>query len=475
MLQELLDAPADQVPIFAPVIGPAIVARRQYVLTCLTRDDLFTVDPYAAKMARGMDDPARASGAFSHFLLGTDGEALYRPDDVLLRSVITSDDADRLTRTTRTEAERWASRLRDVGELDVVSTLARTVPLRIVGDYLGVPWSDQDTPAPLPSLRGGDSFPLDDDLVKVFTFNRITTGVVPTEDQLFDWIKDVFRDVFNNFGPPTRQSVDFTERGLEATEYLTAYIHALLIHYRSQLRDGRGVPDTMLTRLLRLQLRVAAEGDERLRAALGPALPPGTAAARLSDSMIRSNVFGTVVGAVVNPQEATARIVDSLLRLQDGEYPVRNGSSYSARRGGGPDRRGHARLRRESASGAPLQPGGAAAAAAGGSPAPALRAGQHRARRRADPGRHARSSSVTRGPCATPWKCRSRLAFDAAQRSTTLRVPAHDRSGPRSRAEPAVPAARLRSAQVPRPVRLGDHHAGVGARVAATGWVGAAQ
>ena len=50
MLQELLDAPADQLPIFAPVIGPAIVARRQYVLTCLTRDDLFTVDPYAAKM-----------------------------------------------------------------------------------------------------------------------------------------------------------------------------------------------------------------------------------------------------------------------------------------------------------------------------------------------------------------------------------------------------------------------------------------
>jgi hypothetical protein len=72
MLQELLDTPADQVPIFAPVIGPAIVARRQYVLTCLTRDYLFTVDPYAAKMARGMDDPARASGAFSHFLLGTE-------------------------------------------------------------------------------------------------------------------------------------------------------------------------------------------------------------------------------------------------------------------------------------------------------------------------------------------------------------------------------------------------------------------
>src|SRR4030095_4038773 len=79
VLQEFRDAPADQMPIFAPVVGPAIVVRRQHVLTCLTRDDLFTADPYAAKMARGMDDSARAPGAFSHFLLGTDDEGLYRP------------------------------------------------------------------------------------------------------------------------------------------------------------------------------------------------------------------------------------------------------------------------------------------------------------------------------------------------------------------------------------------------------------
>jgi cytochrome P450 len=330
VLQELLDVPADQIPIFAPLIGPVIVARRKHVLTCLTRDDLFTVEPYAAKMARGMDNGARAPGVFPHFLLSTDDQALYRPADVLLRRVLGVDDADRLTRAVRMEAERWAGRLRDVGELDVVSTLARTVPLRIVATYLGVPWADEDAAAPLPNLQAGDTFPLDNDLVREFTFTRITTGVVPTADQLFDWIKDVYRDTFNNFGPPTQQSVEFTERGLEATEYLTAYIHALLIHYRSQLRDGAEVPDTMLTRLLRLQRRVAAEGDEWLCAELGPALPPGTAAAWLSDSMIRSDVFGTVVGAVVNPQEATARIIDSLLRLQDGEYPVRNGSSFAA-------------------------------------------------------------------------------------------------------------------------------------------------
>ena len=293
VLQELLDAPADQVPIFAPVIGPAIVARRQYVLTCLTRDDLFTVDPYAAKMARGMDDPARASGAFSHFLLSTDDEALYRPDDVLLRSVITSDDADRLTRTTRTEAERWASRLRDVGELDVVNTLARTVPLRIVRDYLGVPWSDQDTPAPLPGLRGGDSFPLDDDLVKVFTFNRITAGVVPTEDQLFDWIKDVYRDIFNSFGPPTRSpsiSPSVT-RGHRVPHRLHPCPADPL---PVPMREGGSVPTCHTA-----ATAAAAGGDGGRRAAArqaGASAATRDGRARLSDSMIGSNVLGTVVG-----------------------------------------------------------------------------------------------------------------------------------------------------------------------------------
>ena len=55
-------------------------------------------------------------------------------------------------------------------------------------------------------------------------------------------------------------------------------------------------------------------------------MPTGELARRLSDSMIRSNVFGTVAGAVVNPQEATARIADSMLRLKDGEYADRDGA-----------------------------------------------------------------------------------------------------------------------------------------------------
>jgi cytochrome P450 len=69
--------------------------------------------------------------------------------------------------------------------------------------------------------------------------------------------------------------------------------------------------------------------EQECAALLGAELPPGELSRRLSDSMIRSNVFGTAVGAVVNPQEATARVTDSILRLKAGEYETLNGSSYA--------------------------------------------------------------------------------------------------------------------------------------------------
>ena len=181
----------------------------------------------------------------------------------------------------------------------------------------------------LPDQRSDGTFSIPDELRAVFTFARIDVGIVPTADRLLNWIKDVFRHVFNNFDPGRPDHADVEARGMTAIEYLSAYLHALLVRDKATISAGRPVPDTMLTRLLRLQRQVAAEGEDRLRAQLGPGLPTGQAAARLSDSMIRSNVLGTVVGGVVNPQEATCRIVDSLLRLRAGEYPVRHGSDYA--------------------------------------------------------------------------------------------------------------------------------------------------
>jgi cytochrome P450 len=334
MLQELLDQPADTHPIFKPAIGPVVVMRHRHVLTCLERTDLFTVDPYAGEMARATDDRGLNPQAFSHFMLGTDRDELYRLDDVIMRRAVSRDDEPRLTALIREEAERWTGAARAGGqnEIDIVTTLARFVPLRIVTDYLGVPSSEAGQPSVIPGRRGGDTFPIADSLRQVFVFSKIDSGIVPTSENLFTWIKDAFRNTFNNFDPTKPLFATFRERGLIATEYLAAYLHELIAVYKGRLASGEPVPDTMLTRLLRLQRRAAGRDGEvfeqECAAMLGLPLPAGELARRLSDSMIRSNVFGTAVGGVVNPQEATARLVDSMLRLKDGEYRVLNGSSY---------------------------------------------------------------------------------------------------------------------------------------------------
>lgn len=332
MLQELLDQPKEQMPIFKPVIGPAVVMRHEYVIECLQRTDLFTVDPYAAEMARATDDKTKNPQALSHFLLVTDRDELYRLDDLILRRAVSRQDEDTLSAMTRKEAERWTSAVGDAGETDIVPTVAKFVPLRVVSDYLGVPYLDDEERAPLPGLLAGDRFPIDEDLLRVFSFTKIQEGLAPAADDLYNWVKDAFRNTFNNFNQANPLFAEFRERGIVATEYLTAYLHALLKTYKDRLRRGEAVPDTMLTRLLRMQLDVAGEGAQALEqefaSILGSPLPEGELARRLSDSMIRSNIFGTVVGGVVNPQEATARTADSILRLKDGEYEALNGSSY---------------------------------------------------------------------------------------------------------------------------------------------------
>jgi cytochrome P450 len=333
MLQQLLDQPDDTMPIFRPAIGPVVVARHEHVIACLSRHDQFTVDLYAPEMARATDDRTKDPEAFSHFLLGTDDDGLYRIDDVLLRRAVSRADEQRLTGLARAEAEGWARQAEAAGSggVDVVPTLARSLPLRIVGDYLGVPAVGAGEPSSLPGCSGGDAFPLDDALLRVYTFQRIAEGRVPTADDLFGWVKDVFRNTFNNFNPASPSFAEFRERGIVATEYLTAYVHALLVTHKEALAAGRPVPDTLLTRLLRLQGAAAAEDGALARdvaAQLGAPPAEGELQRRLSDSMIRSNVFGIVVGAVVNPQEATCRVVDSVLRLASGEYETRPGSSY---------------------------------------------------------------------------------------------------------------------------------------------------
>ena len=387
--------------------------RHEHVLRCLERTDLFTVDPYAAEMARATDDPAKSPGAYAHFMLGTDRDELYaaRRRDPAARG-----DARRRGRSV-TAIARDGGRALGEYRRPARSTSRRPSRSSSPCGSSATTWASRTRPtgepSPLPGLCGGDTFPLDDDLTRVFSFTRIDERPRP----------DGRRPVRLDQGR-LPQHLQQRRPGRPAVRRLPRTgRHRDGVPDRLRPRPARGPPGTGCDRgrgrpghhadpPAPPAGRGAGPGgsavEHDVTRLLGAAPPAGEVARRLSDSMIRSNVFGTVVGAVVNPQEATARIVDSVLRLQDGEFATAGGSCFddaAALAAVDEDEPGYAESLERTA---PVCAGGAAPAAAGrGAPA-ALRAGHHRARRASPSARARRSSWRSPRRCATRRRCRSR-------------------------------------------------------------------
>ena len=177
--------------------------------------------------------------------------------------------------------------------------------------------------------------------------------------------------------------------------------------------------------------------------------------------MIRSNVFGTAVGAVVNPQEATARIVDVMLRLKDGEYQALNGSSYEDAR-----RLANIDPERPATTTAWRCCAGTRSKRCGCSRRGKCCCGS--ASRTTPSSAGFRSARAHRSSSGMPQRCAIAGRFAAAgvrrhRDEQPAGVPGRQGTRARSAAEPALPAARLRTAQVPRPLRLRDDDARVAA------------
>ena len=333
MFQELLDQPSQQMPIFRPLFGPAIIFRHATVIKALEATDHLTVAPYASEMRKGTDGEHQGDLP-KYFILGTDDDAQYRPDGMILRKAILPSDQETILRPMiRKICEGWVAKIKASGtsEFDAVTTLCRFVPVGIVSDYLGTPVFDQNQVSFDGKTKGGESFDLST-LKTVFKFQKIPHGTVPTPQLMYEWVRDAFRNIFNNFGGPVDQVDHFRKLGLIATENLTAWTQYCLQHYKAEIEAGRSVPDTMLTRLLKMQRKVNSDRkyDKEFTEELAEELKTSVEdlKKRLADGRIRANVFGTVTGGVVNPEEGSARMIDSILRLKDKEYKTLNGASY---------------------------------------------------------------------------------------------------------------------------------------------------
>lgn len=315
--------------LFQPLFGPIMIADGDLVREVLQRHDEFTVDPYGREMIKSMT-PAK-NGGFDTFILSTDDAEKYIEDKRLLTTVVNSDDPERITelvhedcmcRLKRTVKE---TRGNPQGQIDLVTAIARFVPVTLSHHYLG-----------LPAAKERGRFPLNDDMLRYYgkkvagpdghtplptelersdgsvielpdTALGQADGVIPDEAQIYEWIKAAFQNFFNN----VQKDIEVQARGVRAYRELLVYLLREINIQRDKLEVGEAVSDTMLTRLLKLQMGIA-----------DPELSPNPEvdAMRLGNLRIAENIMGTVVGAVAGQEEATCRLLDSMLRLKEGEY-----------------------------------------------------------------------------------------------------------------------------------------------------------
>jgi cytochrome P450 len=231
----------------------------------------------------------------------------------LLTTVCRRDDAEAITALIhddclqRTRAAIDVARANGSQTIDMVQALARYVPITLGHRYLGVPV------APEPG-----SFELTAEMLRYYgapidgqpeTALQPGDGVIPDERRMYQWIKAAFRHFFNN----VQKDPVVQAQGLRACRQLLAYLLREVGIQRRRLLDGERVDDTMLTRLLHFQLGRSAPGIAR---------PPDLDPRLVSDLRIAENVMGTIVGAVAGQEEATCRVIDSLIRLKEGQYKV---------------------------------------------------------------------------------------------------------------------------------------------------------
>ena len=295
--------------LFQPAFGPVLVVEGDTVRNVLERDQEFTVDPYGVEMMKVMT-PAH-NGGFTTFILSTDDTPAYEPDKRLLSAVCNPEDATRITDIIHQDCMRRmgtalaGARKNGASTLCLVESIARYVPVTLGHRYLGVPVAPQPGSFELtPEMLTYYGSPIDG---QAETALQKQDGVIPDERQLYLWIKAAFRHFFNNVQKDPQVLID----GLRACRLLLAYLLREIKVQRERVLSGLPIEDTMLTRLVLFQLGRSTPTVAR-PANLDPRL--------VSDLRIAENVMGTIVGAIAGQEEATCRVIDSLMRLQAGEY-----------------------------------------------------------------------------------------------------------------------------------------------------------
>lgn len=218
-----------------------ILTRHDDVIEVLSRDTDFTIREVNEERINAIDGP---------FILGMDRSEEYDREAAALRAVVRRDDLERIRSFVRQNAETLTRVAIMQGRIDVVSGLARVVPVRLVESYFGIP--------------------------------------APDEPTMMRWMRDVFHDIFANPGADPLVHRD----ALQTVSELRQHMDSVIALRKSKLGEP-DQPDDVLGRLLALQ-------DE--------------AHPWLDNRAVRRNIGGMIAGAVDTTNKFVTLAIDELLR-----------------------------------------------------------------------------------------------------------------------------------------------------------------
>src|SRR5688572_19132099 len=233
-----------------------LVSRHADVRQVLERSDDFGVtEIYAAKMAR-------TTGAF---VLGMENTPQYAREAAFIRAAVPRGDLEHIRELAGRRTDELLAAARSRGQIDVVSELARLVPLHLVQSYFGVPGTDNTT--------------------------------------MLRWMRNIFWEIFLNFGNDARVS----QAARSDSQQLAAHLNAVIDEHKRALRAGQA-PDDFVTRLLRLAASEYPDFD---------------------DDTVRRNIGGVIVGAVETQAKGIVHALEQLLarpaELEKAQQAARSG------------------------------------------------------------------------------------------------------------------------------------------------------
>ena len=183
------------------------------------------------------------------FILGMDDGEAYQADKMVLHQIVRRDDGERIRSFVRRQSDELLGELS--GEFDMVHAYTRLLPLRLVGDYFGVPG--------------------------------------PNAEDMYRWNRTLFWDVFQELG----DNPALRKRAVQSAHEMNAYLLEHIGNLKAVMNGGGRLPDNLLTRLIALQ-----QGSHP----------------QLTDGWIASNIAGTFLGALEPTNKSMVNMLGQLYR-----------------------------------------------------------------------------------------------------------------------------------------------------------------